>query len=36
MIFSSPAPEKWRKHAVALAMVLPGVEPVVQQIAWML
>jgi hypothetical protein len=30
---SAPAPDKWRKHAAALATVLPGVESIVSQVA---
>lgn len=33
MTFSAPQPEKWRKHAAALATVLPRVEGLVRQVA---
>jgi hypothetical protein len=32
MTLSAPAPEKWRKHAAELELVMPSVELVVQQI----
>ena len=32
MTLTAPAPDKWRKHAAALATVLPGVENVVKQV----
>lgn len=35
MTLSTPAPEKWRKHAAALATALPGVESIVKQVARM-
>ena len=30
---TAPAPDKWRKHAAAMATVLPGVESIVKQMA---
>ena len=30
---TTPAPDKWRKHAAAMATVLPGVESIVKQMA---